>query len=78
MVTFALYFILNCSYAVFNYMHVSVSAAALSWPGRGGKIGAMEGVYPPQQIVITEIDSTKYIHVRQNGSSVRVFRETSV
>jgi hypothetical protein len=31
-----------------------------------------------QQIKITEIETTKYIHVRQNGSSVRVFRETSV
>ena len=31
-----------------------------------------------QQVMITEIESTKYIHVRQNGTSVRVFKETSV
>ncbi|ELU03855.1 hypothetical protein CAPTEDRAFT_209551, partial [Capitella teleta] len=31
-----------------------------------------------QQIKITEIETTKYIHVRQNGTAVRVFRETSV
>ena len=33
---------------------------------------------PTQQIKITEVETTKYIHVRQNGTSVRVFRETSV
>lgn len=33
---------------------------------------------PQRQVKITEVDSTKYIHVRQNGTAVRVFRETSV
>lgn len=31
-----------------------------------------------QPIKFSESDSTKFIHVRQNGTSVRIFRETSV
>ena len=30
------------------------------------------------QVKITETDTTRYIHVKQNGTSLRVFRETSV
>ena len=42
--------------------------------------GARVGVsIPDRQVKISECDSTKLIHVRQNGNSVvKVFRETTV
>ncbi|KAK3094842.1 hypothetical protein FSP39_006936 [Pinctada imbricata] len=40
---------------------------------------ATEVIVPSTQVKISHVDTTKYIHIRQqNGSSTRVFRETSV
>ncbi|WAR21819.1 I5P1-like protein [Mya arenaria] len=39
---------------------------------------ATEVIVPGTQVKISEVDTTKYIHIRQNGTSARVFRETSV
>ena len=39
---------------------------------------ATEVIVPSTQVKISEVDTTKYIHIRQNGTSARVFRETSV
>lgn len=35
-------------------------------------------IVPSTQVKISQVDTTKYIHVQHNGASVRVFRETSV
>ena len=38
-----------------------------------------EVIVPSTQVKISHVDTTKYIHIRQqNGKSTRVFRETSV
>lgn len=40
---------------------------------------ATEVIIPSTQVKISHVDTTKYIHIRQqNGTSTRVFRETSV
>lgn len=40
---------------------------------------ATEVIIPSTQVKISHVDTTKYIHIRQqNGASTRVFRETSV
>ncbi|VDI07913.1 inositol-1,4,5-trisphosphate 5-phosphatase [Mytilus galloprovincialis] len=40
---------------------------------------ATEVIIPSTQVKISHVDTTKYIHIRQqNGKSTRVFRETSV
>ncbi|CAC5356008.1 E3.1.3.56 [Mytilus coruscus] len=40
---------------------------------------ATEVIVPSTQVKISHVDTTKYIHIRQqNGKSTRVFRETSV
>lgn len=40
---------------------------------------ATEVIIPSTQVKISHVDTTKYIHIRQqNGNSTRVFRETSV
>ncbi|XP_046360545.1 inositol polyphosphate-5-phosphatase A-like isoform X2 [Haliotis rufescens] len=40
--------------------------------------GAGDIIIPSTQVKISEVDTTRYIHIRQGDSSTRVFRETSV
>ncbi|XP_070212436.1 inositol polyphosphate-5-phosphatase A-like isoform X2 [Littorina saxatilis] len=40
--------------------------------------GTSDIIIPSTQVKISEVDTTRYIHIRQGQSSTRVFRETSV
>ncbi|XP_076460501.1 inositol polyphosphate-5-phosphatase A-like isoform X2 [Babylonia areolata] len=40
--------------------------------------GTSDIIIPSTQVKISEVDTTRYIHIRQGHSSTRVFRETSV
>ncbi|XP_041369413.1 inositol polyphosphate-5-phosphatase A-like isoform X2 [Gigantopelta aegis] len=40
--------------------------------------GAGDVIIPSTQVKISEVDTTRYIHIRQGDNSTRVFRETSV
>ncbi|XP_012942616.1 inositol polyphosphate-5-phosphatase A isoform X2 [Aplysia californica] len=40
--------------------------------------GTSDIIIPSTQVKISEVDTTRYIHIRQGESSTRVFRETSV
>ena len=59
--------------------HISFSAPTVSAPELLQLPTATEVIIPSTQVKISHVDTTKYIHIRQqNGKSTRVFRETSV
>ena len=61
-----------------NGAHFFVSAPVSATSELSQLPMATEVIVPSTQVKISEVDTTKYIHIRQNGTSARVFRETSV
>ncbi|KAH3787855.1 hypothetical protein DPMN_165986 [Dreissena polymorpha] len=61
-----------------QFLSVSVTATVSPSPEQIQLPMATEVIVPSTQVKISEVDTTKYIHIRQNGTSARVFRETSV
>ncbi|XP_053407882.1 inositol polyphosphate-5-phosphatase A-like isoform X2 [Mercenaria mercenaria] len=57
---------------------ISINATVSPSPELSQLPMATEVIVPSTQVKISEVDTTKYIHIRQNGTSARVFRETSV
>ncbi|KAK3758640.1 hypothetical protein RRG08_019549 [Elysia crispata] len=66
--------------------HKPVHLFVLMKPGKAptpkAELSALPGtsdiIIPSTQVKISEVDTTRYIHIRQGDSSTRVFRETSV
>ncbi|KAL5017078.1 hypothetical protein ScPMuIL_006667 [Solemya velum] len=54
------------------------STPAVTAPELAQLPSANEVIIPSTQVKISQVDTTKYIHIRQNGTSTRIFRETSV
>ncbi|XP_063435126.1 inositol polyphosphate-5-phosphatase A-like isoform X2 [Mytilus trossulus] len=65
---------------IFLFFHLKKSQApTVSAPELLQLPTATEVIIPSTQVKISHVDTTKYIHIRQqNGKSTRVFRETSV
>jgi hypothetical protein len=65
-------------HAIFTCLFVHCVAAPTPKADLSPLPGTSDIIIPSTQVKISEVDTTRYIHIRQGQSSTRVFRETSV
>ncbi|XP_059159404.1 inositol polyphosphate-5-phosphatase A-like isoform X2 [Physella acuta] len=63
---------------VYLFIHMKPGKAPTPKAELSALPGTSDIIIPSTQVKISEVDTTRYIHIRQGESSTRVFRETSV